>query len=412
MPLLREKRAWDWEWGKETERKRERGGRGGGDREKEKRREERREETPQEDVPSFRAKLLFHFFTRVNVPLSRQSCDSAPICTGAYMHAQRWLSWRHHWGRPCTADRMFPPPPPPFLLWLLRTVRLQRPLGLTTRMLTETDLPRAQIALFFVCFRLHASVVLLYCFTCLWPEEGVYVVCESWRQVIKERLQSQNETQSKDEAPWWWNKNKTPNLRLRGRRGRVASEDNGKHPTFYRKLALVGIIPNQILFSFNSDKDRRTDSWIRRKNSAAPPGIQPRILRIPVARSNHWATKPQRELLSLSELKEKGIWSHILFSKATPFETKTNELLSVSSMRLQMHVKQYSSLGYKPFLIALETVAEKIRIPCSHAQKILIRKLRFRKIHFRERFRKAPFWGPIVFEKLRISADTCVLVSM
>ena len=35
-----------------------------------------------------------------------------------------------------------------------------------------------------------------------------------------------------------------------------------------RKLALVGIIPNQILFSFNSDKDRRTDSRIRRKNTA------------------------------------------------------------------------------------------------------------------------------------------------
>ena len=35
-----------------------------------------------------------------------------------------------------------------------------------------------------------------------------------------------------------------------------------------RKLALVGIIPNQILFSFSSDKDRRTDTWIRRKNTA------------------------------------------------------------------------------------------------------------------------------------------------
>ena len=35
-----------------------------------------------------------------------------------------------------------------------------------------------------------------------------------------------------------------------------------------RKLALVGIIPNQILFSFSSDKDRRTDSRIRRKNTA------------------------------------------------------------------------------------------------------------------------------------------------
>ena len=34
---------------------------------------------------------------------------------------------------------------------------------------------------------------------------------------------------------------------------------------YFRKLALVGIIPNQILFSFSSDKDRRTDSRIRRK---------------------------------------------------------------------------------------------------------------------------------------------------
>ena len=33
------------------------------------------------------------------------------------------------------------------------------------------------------------------------------------------------------------------------------------------------------------------------KNTAQPPpGIEPRILRILVARSNHWATKPQREL--------------------------------------------------------------------------------------------------------------------
>ena len=60
----------------------------------------------------------------------------------------------------------------------------------------------------------------------------------------------------------------------------------------------------------------------------------------------------------------------------------------------------------KPFLIALETAAEKIRNPCSHAKKIRIRNLRFRKIHFRERFRKAPFW-PRVFKKLRIRSDTC-----
>ena len=57
-----------------------------------------------------------------------------------------------------------------------------------------------------------------------------------------------------------------------------------------RKLALVGIIPNDILFSFSSDKDRRTDSRIRRKkkHSAAPLGIEPRVLRILLARSNHF----------------------------------------------------------------------------------------------------------------------------
>ena len=77
--------------------------------------------------------------------------------------------------------------------------------------------------------------------------------------------------------------------------------------------------------------------------------------------------------------------------------TKRNELLPVSATRLQMHMKHIHRLG-KPFLIALETVAEKFRIPCSHAKKIRIRNLCFRKIHFRERFRKAPFWGPSVFK--------------
>ena len=82
----------------------------------------------------------------------------------------------------------------------------------------------------FCLFPLLASVVLLYRFTCLCPEEGVYVVCESWRQVIKERLQRQNETQTKDEAKW--NKNKTPDLRLRRRGRRVASDDSSNHRPF------------------------------------------------------------------------------------------------------------------------------------------------------------------------------------
>ena len=69
---------------------------------------------------------------------------------------------------------------------------------------------------FFCLFPLLASNVLLYCVTCLCPKEGVYV---SWRQVIKERLRGENQTQTKDEAKW--NKKRTPDLRLSRRRGRV-----------------------------------------------------------------------------------------------------------------------------------------------------------------------------------------------
>ena len=80
-----------------------------------------------------------------------------------------------------------------------------------------------------------------------------------------------------------------------------------------RKLVLVLIIPYQIFFSFSSDKDRRTDSRIRRKtkHSAGPrrattnsqdPGFDSRrgcavffrLIRLPV-------------LIPLSELKEKRI---------------------------------------------------------------------------------------------------------
>ena len=45
----------------------------------------------------------------------------------------------------------------------------------------------------------------------------------------------------------------------------AATNDNSLDlDPFNRKLALVGIIPNHF-FSFSSDKDRRTDSRIRRK---------------------------------------------------------------------------------------------------------------------------------------------------
>ena len=52
----------------------------------------------------------------------------------------------------------------------------------------------------------------------------------------------------------------------------------------------------------------------------------------------------------------------------------------------------------KPFLIALETVAEKIRIPCSHAKKIRIRNLHFRRSTFGSVFEKLRF-GVQAFSK-------------
>ena len=81
---------------------------------------------------------------------------------------------------------------------------------------------------FFGLFPFLASVVLLYCFTCVCPEEGVYVVCESWRRVIKEGSKGKMKHKQKNDAKW--NKNKAPDLRLRRRRGRVAFEDNSNHP--------------------------------------------------------------------------------------------------------------------------------------------------------------------------------------
>ena len=102
--------------------------------------------------------------------------------------------------------------------------------------------------------------------------------------------------------------------------------------------------------------------------------------------------------------------SSVLISKATPFETKINELFYRFWQRDCTCTCSNIHGLVKPSLISLETVAEKILIPCSHAKKIRIRNLRFRKIHFRERFRKAPFWGPSVFKRFRIRADpdTCV----
>ena len=46
------------------------------------------------------------------------------------------------------------------------------------------------------------------------------------------------------------------------------------------KLALVGIIPGQILLSFSTNKDRRTERRIRRQNTAQPSQDRERATRI------------------------------------------------------------------------------------------------------------------------------------
>ena len=58
--------------------------------------------------------------------------------------------------------------------------------------LKETDLPRAQISIFFVCFLCLPVSFSIASRASMCPEERVYVLCESWRQVIKERLQSRS----------------------------------------------------------------------------------------------------------------------------------------------------------------------------------------------------------------------------
>ena len=69
-------------------------------------------------MPSVRAKLLFQFFLRAKTNRfpANGSCDSALGRGRAHMHAQRRLSWRHHWGRPCTADRMCASSPLSFMV--------------------------------------------------------------------------------------------------------------------------------------------------------------------------------------------------------------------------------------------------------------------------------------------------------
>ena len=72
-----------------------------------------------------------------------------------------------------------------------------------------------------------------------------------------------------------------------------------------------------------------------------------------------------------------------------------------------MHVKQYSSLGQAIFDHLGNSGRKDPDTMFTRKKDPDPKPLFLRKIHFRQRFRKAPFWGPSVFKKLRIRADTC-----
>ena len=134
-------RDWEREREKGRERERERGERErererGGDREREREKERKRKRGKRgerrldsQDLPSFRAKLLFHFFARENKPLSRQwvvwQCSEARpgshACATATIMAPSLRQTLH-----CRSHVRFLPP---FFYGWLRTVRFHRPLS-------------------------------------------------------------------------------------------------------------------------------------------------------------------------------------------------------------------------------------------------------------------------------------------
>ena len=83
------------------------------------------------DLPSFRAKLLFHFFFRAKTnhfPANRVTVRQSAL---ALTCKRNELPNSDYHGAIIEADlalRIACALPPPFLLWLLRTVRFQRPL--------------------------------------------------------------------------------------------------------------------------------------------------------------------------------------------------------------------------------------------------------------------------------------------
>ena len=69
----------------------------------------------------------------------------------------------------------------------------------------------------------------------------------------------------------------TQGLKIRSQSWHLGADGRGAGPGFTARRRIWRLstrscreIPNQILFSFSSDKDRRTDNRIRRKNTAQP----------------------------------------------------------------------------------------------------------------------------------------------
>ena len=98
----------------ERERERER------EKERKRKREKRGEREDSQDLPSlinFAPSCFFIFLrAKTNHFPANGSCDSALGRVRAHMHAQRRQSWRHHWGRPCTGDRMCASAPLSFMV--------------------------------------------------------------------------------------------------------------------------------------------------------------------------------------------------------------------------------------------------------------------------------------------------------
>ena len=120
-PLWERLRDWERERNEERERERKRGEREierEGEREKERKRKrgKRGERTPR-TCHRFAPSCFFVFLrAKTNHFPANVWCDSALGRGRAHMHAQRRLSWRHHWGRPCTADRMCASSPLSFMV--------------------------------------------------------------------------------------------------------------------------------------------------------------------------------------------------------------------------------------------------------------------------------------------------------